>query len=146
MHISMGIDSKKLIREAYRATLRAAAFCSSVAGTIPRIFFWLGQMSPQTLNSMMVPNQAPIPMMTLESATGVWSRPKVKVSMKRPWVWDRSQAPINQVASADQRNHNRARGATHLLMPAPPGPPLSAAAAAMAGACTALKQDKSPIQ
>ena len=39
MHMSMGTDSRKLVREAYRAVLRAAAFCSSVAGTIPRIFF-----------------------------------------------------------------------------------------------------------
>ena len=62
MHISMGMDSKKFMREAYRATLRAAAFCSSVAGTIPRIFFWLGQMSTQTLNNMMVPSHAPTPM------------------------------------------------------------------------------------
>ncbi len=127
------------MREAYRATLRAAAFCSSVAGTIPKIFFWLGQMSTQTLNNMMVPSQAPIPMMILESWTGFCSRPKVKVSTKRPWVRDRSHAPISQVASADQRNHSRARGATYLLTPAPPGPPLSAAAAAMAGVCTALK-------
>ena len=63
MHINIGIDSKKLIREAYNATLRALAFCSSVAGTIPKIFFWLGQISPHTLNSMMVPSHAPMPMM-----------------------------------------------------------------------------------
>src|SRR5712691_8783563 len=80
MHISMGMDSRKFVREAYRATLRAAAFCSSVAGTIPKIFFWLGQMSTQTLNNMMVPSQAPIPMMILESWTGFCSRPKVKDS------------------------------------------------------------------
>src|SRR5260370_19869055 len=139
MHMSMGMDSKKLVREAYRATLRAAAFCSSVAGTMPKIFFWLGQISTQTLNNMMVPSQAPIPMMILESITGFWSRPKVKVSTKRPWVSDNSQAPSSQVASADQRNHSRARGATYLLMPAPPGPPLSAAAAARAGLFTALE-------
>src|SRR5450755_2600457 len=36
MHISIGIDSRKFTREAYPATLRAAAFCSSVAGTSPR--------------------------------------------------------------------------------------------------------------
>ncbi len=44
-----------------------------------------------------------------------------------------------QVASAAHRNHKSARGATYLLIPAPPGPPLSAAATAMAGVCTALK-------
>ena len=49
------------MREAYSAVLRAAAFCSSVAGTRPRIFFWFGQMSAQTLNSMIVPSQTPTP-------------------------------------------------------------------------------------
>ena len=47
--------------------------------------------------------------------------------------------PITQVASADHRNHFRASGAMYLLTPAPPGPPLSAAAAARPGVCTALK-------
>ena len=58
------MDSTKLMREAIPAALRAAAFSASVAGTMPRIFFWFGQMMPQTLNSMMVPNQAPMPMMS----------------------------------------------------------------------------------
>ena len=61
MHINMGIDRMKLIREAFAAILRAAAFSSSVAGTMPRIFFWLGQMKTHTFNNMMVPNHAPIP-------------------------------------------------------------------------------------
>jgi len=61
MHISIGIDSTKLVREAMAATLRAPAFSSSVAGTMPKIFFWFGQMNTQTLNSMMVPSQAPMP-------------------------------------------------------------------------------------
>ena len=39
----------------------AAAFCSSVAATKPWIFFWFGQMMAQTLNNMMVPSQAPVP-------------------------------------------------------------------------------------
>ena len=47
MHISIGIESTKLMREASMATLRALAFSSSVAGTMPRIFFWFGQMSPR---------------------------------------------------------------------------------------------------
>ena len=46
---------------AHLAALRAAAFCSSVAATIPRIFFWFGQMIAHTLNNMMVPSQAPVP-------------------------------------------------------------------------------------
>ena len=44
-----------------------------------------------------------------------------------------------QVATAPHRNHSSARGATYLLMPAPPGPPLSAAASASAGTWTTLK-------
>src|ERR1700677_2960562 len=82
-------------------------------------------MRPHTLNSMMVPNQAPNPMMTLARETGCSSRPKVKVLMHRPWVCDSRYAPASQVPSADQRNQSKARGATYLLMPAPPGPPPS---------------------
>jgi hypothetical protein len=55
-----------LVRDAYRAALRAFAFSSSVAGLIPRIFFWFGQMMPHTFNNMMVPSQAPMPMTTVE--------------------------------------------------------------------------------
>src|SRR6266404_1189127 len=61
MHMSMGRDRMKLMRDARPAVLRAAAFSSSVAGTSPRIFFWFGQMKTHTLNSMMVPSQAPTP-------------------------------------------------------------------------------------
>lgn len=61
MHINIGIDSTKLMREAIKATLRALAFSSSVAGTMPNTFFWFGQMNTHTLNAMMVPNHAPIP-------------------------------------------------------------------------------------
>ena len=62
MHISMGIDSTKFAREASSATRRALAFSSSVAGTMPRIFFCIRQMTPHTFSSMMVPSQAPMPM------------------------------------------------------------------------------------
>ena len=54
MHMSMGKDRMKLMRDALPAILRAAAFSSSVAGTSPRIFFWFGQMKTHTLNNMMV--------------------------------------------------------------------------------------------
>ena len=36
----MGTERIKLMREAMPAVLRAAAFSSSVAGTMPSIFFW----------------------------------------------------------------------------------------------------------
>src|SRR5271167_630114 len=84
MHINMGMDSKKLIREAYKAILRDLAFSSSVAGTIPRIFFWLGQINPHTLNSMMVPSQAPMPMMRLGRENVVSNILKVNALTKRP--------------------------------------------------------------
>ena len=46
-----GIDSIVFVREASKATLRARFFSSSVAETIPRTFFWFGQIRTQTLNS-----------------------------------------------------------------------------------------------
>ena len=61
MHISMGMDSSVLVREAISATFFAAAISSALACFMPRIFFWFGQISTQTLNSMMVPSQAPMP-------------------------------------------------------------------------------------
>ncbi len=51
----------------------------------------------------------------------------------------RYSAPVSQVTAADMRNHSKARGATYLVMAAPPGPALSAVAAASAGTCTKLK-------
>src|SRR6188768_2545803 len=135
MHNSIGNDRMKLVREAYSAALRAAAFSSSEAGLMPRIFFWLGQMMPHTLSSMIVPSHPPMPS-TVALKLGSPTRPKVNVLTK---VEPSSQAPNTQVATAPQRNHQSARGATYLLTPAPPGPPLSAAASARAGVCTALK-------
>ena len=44
-----------------RATVFALAISSAPAWTIPRIFFWFGQMNTQTLNNMIVPSHAPIP-------------------------------------------------------------------------------------
>ncbi len=61
MQSSMGIDSTKLMREAVAATFLDRAFSSSLAATMPNIFFWFGQISTHTLNSMMVPSQAPMP-------------------------------------------------------------------------------------
>ena len=49
------------------------------------------------------------------------------------------------MTSAAQRNQNSARGAMYLLMPAPPGPPLSAPAAARPGIWTTLKWSRRPI-
>ena len=62
MKNSIGIDSIMLVRDARNATRRALFFSSSVAGFMPRIFCWLGQISAHTLNSMIVPSHAPTPM------------------------------------------------------------------------------------
>ena len=59
MKKSIGIESIVFVREARNAMRRALTFSSSVAGTIPRIFFWFRQMSPHTLISMIVPSHAP---------------------------------------------------------------------------------------
>ena len=45
MNSNIGIDNKVLVRDAINATGRALAFSSSVASTIPKIFFWFGQIS-----------------------------------------------------------------------------------------------------
>ena len=59
MLMSIGIDSNVFAREARNATRRAFAICSAVASTMPSTFFWFGQIKTQTLNTMMVPSQAP---------------------------------------------------------------------------------------
>jgi hypothetical protein len=61
MKYSIGMENIVLVREARKATRRALFFSSSLAGTMPRIFFWLGQISPHTFISMNVPSQAPTP-------------------------------------------------------------------------------------
>ena len=50
MHSSIGIDSTKFVREASIASLRALAFSSSLAGTMPSTRFWLGQMMPHDVD------------------------------------------------------------------------------------------------
>src|SRR5277367_3964211 len=115
MHISMGSDKMKLIRDALPAVLRAAAFCSSVAGTMPRIFFWFGQMNTQTLNNMIVPNHAPMPMIVVDGLDVPEAMPKVKVSSSRPCSEESSQQPVRNVNTAPQRNQSRARGAAYFV-------------------------------
>src|SRR5262245_33476392 len=86
---------------------------------------------------MIVPSQAPMPITRDPSlSANAWTKLPLR---------SRYQAPVNQVASAAHRNQNRARGATYLVIPAPPGPPLSAAATPSAGICTTLKYHNNPI-
>ena len=114
------------MRDAMAATTLALAFSSSEADTIPRIFFWFGQISTQTLNNMMVPSQAPVPIMTAPL-------PSMKALVKPTPISSSAAAPVNQVSNAAQRNQSNARGATYLPIAAGPGPSLSAAAVASAG-------------
>ena len=46
--INIGMDSIVLVLEARKAVLAAFAFSSAVASTIPRTFFWFGQIKTQT--------------------------------------------------------------------------------------------------
>jgi hypothetical protein len=48
MHMIIGMDSIVFVRDARKAVARALAFSSSVAATMPRTFFWFGQISTQT--------------------------------------------------------------------------------------------------
>ena len=50
-----------LMREAMPARFAAAAFSAASTVTMPRAFFWFGQMTNQTLAHMMVPSHAPRP-------------------------------------------------------------------------------------
>ncbi len=95
MHMSMGMDSTKFVRDAYSATLRALAFSSSVAGLMPRIFFWFCQIGPQTLISMIVPSHAPMPIVTrLRSPVALFESPNVNAGTN---FGPRSHAPAIQV-------------------------------------------------
>ena len=49
------------MREAMPAALAAAAFSSGLTVTMPSTFFWLGQITNQTLAHMIVPSHAPMP-------------------------------------------------------------------------------------
>ena len=50
-----------LIRDVMPARRAAAAFSSDEALTIPRTFFWLGQITNQTLKAMINASHMPIP-------------------------------------------------------------------------------------
>jgi len=61
MLISIGMDINVFDRDAMNAMFLALATCSGVASTIPSTFLWFGQIYTHTLNTMMVPSHAPIP-------------------------------------------------------------------------------------
>ncbi len=64
MLISMGIDNAVLVRDAISATILAVPIWSALASTMPRIYFWFGQIRIQTLYNMMVPSHAPTPIVS----------------------------------------------------------------------------------
>jgi hypothetical protein len=53
-----GIENMVLIRDVMPARRAAAAFSSDEALTIPRTFFWLGQITNQTLKAMINASQS----------------------------------------------------------------------------------------
>ena len=59
MQRSIGTDKTTLVLEAIAAVNLALAISSALASTIPRTFFWFGQIRIHTLNSIIVPIQAP---------------------------------------------------------------------------------------
>ena len=91
MHMSIGIESMVLVREARKATFLALAFSSSLACTSPSTFFWLGQISTHTLNSMIVPSQAPTPMTRMPGSLRVKAATKPEPS---PWYMVSSAAAL----------------------------------------------------
>lgn len=72
-----GMDMSVFERDAMNAMFLAFATSSAVASTMPKTFFWFGQMSTQTLNNMIVPSQAPIPIVVAYGFEGP-TRPNVK--------------------------------------------------------------------
>jgi hypothetical protein len=64
MLMTIGMDSSVFVREASNAVFFARAISSGEAFTRPSTFFWFGQISPHTLNSMIVPSHAPIPIVS----------------------------------------------------------------------------------
>jgi len=102
-------------------------FSSSLADTMPRIFFWLGQISTHTLNSMIVPSHAPDAdrvIRLVEEEEGVEEVPR------------RAAPPPRARSLTLPRNQNKARGMTCFEMPAAVP---SAAAALAAATLTKLK-------
>ncbi len=63
MHSSMASDSSVFTRENSIAVRAAFAFTSGSTCTMPRAFFWFGQITNQTLNHMMIASHMPTPMM-----------------------------------------------------------------------------------
>src|SRR5210317_2362003 len=118
MLMIIGMDISVFEREARKAVFLALATSSALASTMPRTFFWFGQMSTHTLNNMIVPNHAPTPIVIPYWFTGSVLRPSMNALPNCP-LWKRKLAPVIQVANAPQRNQASARGATYLVIPAP---------------------------
>ena len=120
MHSNIGTDKAVLVRDARSAVFFALAMTSALCSlpSRPRIFFWLGQISTQTLNSMIVPNQEPKPITAMPFVN---MNASIMPCMPPP-SWANALSPVNQVTAAAIRNHNRALGAMYLLIAAGCGP------------------------
>ena len=88
MNRSIGMDIRVFERDARKATRRALPFSASDASTIPKIFFWFGQINHHTLNNIMVPSQAPIPIVAKASLPSSALTPSVNA----PWSVYRGEA------------------------------------------------------
>ena len=82
---SMGMESSVLMRLNMPAFLPAAAFWSAGrSGYLPPMFnafCWLGQITNQTLNHMMVPSHMPMPMARYLGTIGQPAVPSLRSSV-----------------------------------------------------------------
>ncbi|MNH44131.1 hypothetical protein D3C79_1062030 [compost metagenome] len=82
--VSIGSDSKRLVRLPSMAMRAALAFLSSSTAMMPRARFWFGQITPQTFRNMMMASQTPIPI-----RVNCWSpafRPPARPKVRTSWA------------------------------------------------------------
>ena len=103
-------------------------------GVFHRTIMFVNQASDPIVERLLVPDMV----LAVAEKFAVDENKRVLVLLT-DMTYSSAQAPVSQVATAPQRNHNNARGATYFPIAAGPGPPSSAAASFMAGTCTKLK-------
>ena len=85
MLMTSGMDISVFKRDAMNATFLAFAISSAPASTSPKIFFWFGQIKTQTLKSMIVPSQAPMPIVRSYGGLGESANmPRANASSSSP--------------------------------------------------------------
>src|SRR5688572_5457266 len=132
----MGAEKTTLVREARnarRAAAGAAALaCPPDAAALAEAMttFWLRQITPQTLINMIVPNSAPVRIVTAQFDVH-GDAPSEARPMRSPMI----AAPVRNVTSADHRNQASARGTSFWVAALL----VAGSASAMNGPCTKLK-------